>query len=704
MLDSCIQHSPLASTKSAWLIWHSQRSLLGMALGLFLATSNAFSVVLPVSTRQGIGAIPYQNGASFGVTFRTWAPNAQAVSVPGNFNAWNLTAHQLSSEGNGFWSGDIASVQVGAQYKFGIKFGGWWTQKNDPRARDLTSSVGSSVVYDANAYQWITTDFQMANWNELVIYELHLGTFAVEAGSTPPSTFLQAIDKLDYLDELGINAISLMPINEFPGDMSWGYNPSYPFSVENAYGTPDDLKQFIDEAHLRGIAVLNDVVFNHLGPNDMDLWKFDGWNQNNLGGIFFYNDVTRATTPWGATRPDYTRNEVRQYIRDNVIMWLDEFRMDGLRWDGTKYMRRTDQFGQDLPEGWSLFQWCNNEIDSLFPGKLSVAEDFDDNDWITKTTGAGGAGFDSQWDWFVHNVRDVVQQTWDSNRDMWKLWESITHSYNGNHTERVIFVESHDEVANGKQRLSSSISSATPGDWYARKRSTLAAAVTFCSPGIPFMFQGQEFLEDGYFTAEDPLDWTKATTYSGILALYRDMIGLRRNTQGITLGLTGPNSNVHHVNNTNKVIAWHRWMNGGAGDDVVILANFGAFPLTNYRIGLPRSGTWKCRFNSDWNGYSSDYSNTPSVEVEANGGSYDGLNQSASFNVGGYSVVVYSQGDAQTPGNPADIDGNCVIDSGDIALLLLDIGTLGGPGDLDGDGVVSISDVALLLLDMGWSC
>ncbi len=679
------------------------------ALGL-LCTS-AVAAVLPASARPGIGAVPYQVGTARGVTFRTWAPNATGVAVAGTFNNWSTTAHQLSSEGNGYWSGDVPLIGAGAQYKFVVRNGTSTLWRNDPRARRVTSSVGNSVVYSPSAYSWQVNDFQMDNWNELVIYEIHIGTFGQSASGTPPATFGNAIAKLDYLKDLGVNCVSLMPVNEFPGDLSWGYNPSFPFSVETAYaktssgadGGPDELKKFVDAAHARGIAVLADVIYNHFGPTDLDMWQYDGWSVNGRGGIFFYPDA-RADTPWGNTRPDYTRGEVRQYIRDNAVMWLDEFRMDGLRWDATKYMRRTDQFGQELPEGWSLLQWCNDEIDALFPGKISVAEDFDDNDWISKPTGAGGAGFDSQWDWFVHNVRDVIQQTSDSGRDMWKVRESILHNYNGNHTERVIYVESHDEVANGKKRMSSSISPNSPGDWFARKRSTLGAAVTFFSPGIPFMFQGQEMLEDGWFTDTDPLDWSKTTTYAGIVSLYKDIIKLRRNVTGVTRGLTGPNTNVHHVNNFSKVIAWHRWMNGGEGDDVVILCNFSTVPMSNYRIGLPRGGMWKCRLNSDWNGYSSDYVNTLCVDVEANGPAYDGMGQSAVFNIGAYSFVVYSQGNEAQPPLAGDLDGSCSVDAGDIGALLLLFGNSGGPGDLDGSGTVDSGDIGSLLLLFGNGC
>ncbi|MGY8753179.1 MAG: alpha-amylase family glycosyl hydrolase, partial [Phycisphaerales bacterium] len=192
-------------------------------------------------------------------------------------------------------------------------------------------------------------------------YELHLGTFA--------GGLVQAISKLDYLAELGVNAIELMPIWEFAGGSSWGYNAAHPFAIESTYGTPDELKWFVDEAHARGISVLLDVLYNHWGPSDMSLWQYDGWSENGLGGIYFYNDW-RSVTPWGNTRPDFGRGEVRSYIRDNALYWLTEYRLDGLRVDGTKWIRATNDGKTELPDGWSLLQWLNNEIDAADSGKL----------------------------------------------------------------------------------------------------------------------------------------------------------------------------------------------------------------------------------------------------------------------------------------------------------------------------------------------
>jgi 1,4-alpha-glucan branching enzyme len=678
--------------------WCAIAIVAGMVAGA------ASAVVLPVSSRAGIGATPYTAGTAKGVTFRVWAPNAQAVSVVGSFNFWSNTAHQLSSEGNGYWSGDVANCPFSAQYKFAIRINGSYQQKQDPRSRQLVNSVGNSIVYDPAAYSWSTGAFQIAPSNELVIYQLHIGSFHVPSGTSVPSNFSRAIQKLDDLVDLGVNCVELLPVSEFPGDLSWGYNPSYPFSVESAYGGPTALKQFVDACHARGLAVLGDVVHNHWGPTDLSMWQFDGWSQNSGGGIYFFQDSLRANTPWGP-RPDYTRTEVQAYIRDNALQWLDEYRMDGLRWDATKFIRKTDSGGTDIPSGWSLLQATNNDVNARFPDKLIIAEDFDDNDWVTRATAGGGAGFDSQWDWFVHSIRGVVTATSDGSRDMNTVRDAVTHAYNGSAMQRVIYTESHDEVAtgNGKLRLPSAISAASPGGLQARKRSTLAAAVAFTSPGIPMIFMGQEMLEDGGWDDEDPLDWSKATSQAGTRQMYKDMIALRRNTGGLTAGLTGLNTNVHHVNNANKQIAWHRWKDGGERDDVIVLANFSGWPVNNYRIGLPRSGVWKCRFNSDSSAYATDYSNTPALDVDANGPAWDGMAQSGTFRVGAYAMVVYSQGDP-APANPADLDGNCVVDAGDVSFVLLDFGSIGGPSDLDGDGVVGSGDVALLLLDFGWTC
>ena len=299
----------------------------------------------------------------------------------------------------------------------------------------------------------------------------------------------------------------------------------------------------MDTAHRHGIAVILDVVYNHFGPSDLDhsLWQFDGWEQNNGGGIYFYEDW-RAEIPWGS-RPDYGRPEVRQYICDNVVDWLGQYRIDGLRFDMTAYIRSVDGSGADaqsIPGGLQLLRELNDVVDASQPWKFRIAEDMRNDVMITAPTSAGGAGFSAQWDPdFVTCVRAAMVTTDDAQRSMSSVAAAIERRYGDRWLSRVVYTESHDADANGGERLPSEIDPAKPDSCYAKKRSTLGAAVVFTSPGIPMLFQGQEFLEDLWFTDSRPVDWTNQTTYAGILALYRDLIALRRDLFGNTRGLRG---------------------------------------------------------------------------------------------------------------------------------------------------------------------
>jgi len=217
----------------------------------------------------------------------------------------------------------------------------------------------------------------------------------------------------------------------------------------------------------------------------------------------------------------------------------------------------------------------------------------------------------------VHSIRSVATASSDGGRDMNTVRDAVTHAYNGSAMQRVIYTESHDEVANGQSRMPEAIWPGNAGSWYSKKRSTLGAAVVMTSPGIPMLFQGQEFLEDGWFADTDPVDWSKKTTYAGINALYKDLIKLRKNEADLTRGLTGQSTNVHHVNNSWKVLGFHRWMNGGEKDDVIVVMNFSATPRIGYRMGFPRDGRWKVRFNSDWNGYDPSFANVGTFDLDA---------------------------------------------------------------------------------------
>ncbi|MGH7491323.1 MAG: alpha-amylase family glycosyl hydrolase [bacterium] len=588
-----------------------------------------------------MGSIPYPGGTAF----RVWAPFAESVFVTGTFNRWSETSHPLAAEGNGYWSVDVPEAKAGDEYKYVILNGTNKLKRIDPYAKDVTSSVGNAIIVDP-AFDWVRDNYRNPAWEEMVIYEMHIGTFNDQPGGTP-GNLSGAMSRLPYLNQLGINVIQVLPPAEFAGAFSWGYNPAHIFAIESDYGGPQALKEFVQAAHRHGIAVIFDVVYNHLGPSDLDLWQFDGWSENGKGGIYFYNDL-RSHTPWGDTRPDYGRLEVRQYLRDNALMWLEEYRIDGLRWDATAYIRNVygnnDDPAGDIPEGWELMRWINSEINARQPWKISIAEDLRNNEWITKDTQADGAGFDAQWDAaFVHPIRAAIISSDDDSRNMYAVRDAIYHRFNTNPFQRVIYTESHDEVANGKARVPHEISPDNPASYYSKKRSTLGAALVFASPGIPMIFQGQEFLEDEWFRDTDPIDWNKKEKHRGILNLYSDLIRLRRNWHNNTRGLCGPHVHVHHVNNTDKVIAFHRWKEGGAEDDVIVVANMANQAYDNYNLGFPEGGLWKVRFNSDWIGYDAEFGNHFSAHSLAHLGSRDGMLYNGNIGIGPYSVIILSQ-------------------------------------------------------------
>jgi 1,4-alpha-glucan branching enzyme len=590
--------------------------------------------------KPGMGAIPHAQGTSF----RVWAPHAEHVFVVGDFNDWSSDLHPLQREENGYWSVDIAQAKPGHTYKYRIRTGELDLMRVDPYAREVTNSIGNGVIHEP-AFGWEDQGFQMPPWNELAIYEMHIGTFHA-ATATERGTFDSAIEKLAYLQEIGFNAITVMPPMEFAGDVSWGYNPSHPFAIESSYGGPMAFKRFVQAAHQHGIAIILDVVYNHFGPSDLDLWQFDGWNEHGMGGIYFYNDW-RANTPWGDTRPDYGRHEVRQYLVDNALMWLEEYHVDGLRFDATAFIRSTkgdENPAEALSEGWDVLRWINDEIDKRQPWKLTIAEDLRNNATLTMPTTAGGAGFDAQWDGgFVHPLREALITTDDVERNIGAVAAALTNTYGENAFARVVYTESHDEVANGKARVPQEIAPDDTDGYFAKKRSILGAALVFSAPGIPMLFQGQEFLQDGWFIDSQPLDWARSEQFGGIRQLYHDLLVLRRNGSGVSRGLSGHHIHLYHMSLEAKVLAFHRWEAGGPHDSVIVVANFTHQPLHEYQIGMPFEGIWQTIFNSDSQLYDPAFHNTDCPAALATAKPLHDLPFSATIHIGPYSVVMFSQ-------------------------------------------------------------
>jgi len=584
-------------------------------------------------SKKDIGVVLHDRHASF----RVWAPFAQAVAATGMFNGWGRTP--LASEGDGYWAADVKHVEAGQEYKFVITTpDGREIFRNDPRALHVLTNQGNSVVVDTS-FAWESDDFTPPPLNQQVMYELHVGTFN-RTDPASPGTFHTVQEKLDYLADLGVNMIELMPIGSMTGDHGWGYASDYIYAIESLYGGRREFLELVKAAHARGIGVVLDVVYNHFGPMNLDLWQFDGWSQDGKGGIYFYNDW-RSNTPWGENRPDYGRVEVQSYILDNVRMWMQECHLDGLRVDSTGFIRtvygHNDDPSNDIPEGWYLLQRINRLARKIKPSAVLIAEDFSGNEYITKPENDGGAGFSAQWEVNLPYVlKSTLESADDAGRNLSFVSSALARRYNGDAFQRVIYSDSHDSDANGAARLSEEISPGNPGSIYAQRRSLLAASIVLTAPGVPMLFQGQEFVEGGSFNDWDALDWTRAEKFKGLVLAHKHLIGLRKNQYGNTRGLTGQSFKILHQNEESKVLSYHRWDQGGAGDDVIIILNFANRTQKDYFVGFPRTGVWRVRFNSDWKGYSSAFKEMPISEVNVEG---DG----ASVQLAPYSVLILSQ-------------------------------------------------------------
>jgi 1,4-alpha-glucan branching enzyme len=603
----------------------------------------ASGAVLAQGTQPGLGSIPYAGGVSFAV----WTPNATSVFVEGDFNNWSQSANPLAPEGNGIWSADVAGAVVGQTYRYVISSPGFATvTRRDPYSRVVTGAnytAGNSIIYDTGAYQWKSPPFTAPPLANLMIYEMEIGTFAGVKGGMS-GTFQSAIGKLPEISTLGFNAVEVMPVVENPLGNSIGYGPSDQLAVENeTYGGPDNFKAFVDACHTAGLAVILDIVHNHWGPWDLTTDDFDGWHTTEYpGGIYFY-DAADENSPFGP-RPNYSSANVAQYIYDSLTMWIAEYRIDGFRWDSVSNIYNTDNgTGTYLPDGWTLLQTANVQTVGANPAFVNIAEDLTGNALVTAPLSQAGAGFASQWNGnFVSPMRAQLTLTSDSAVNMGTVASSIGQAFNGIFTQNLNYTESHNEVTDGGQRLTTLIDPSAPTSWLALKKSTLGAAILFTSPGVPMIYQGQEFVENEPLAVNMPLQWNLATQFASIRKLWTAVAAARKNTSGHTPNLAGDGLNIYQVDDTNKLMAYERFDSQSPGT-VVVVANFTGNTESNMTVGFPASGTWITRFNSDSKIYSSTFSGAGSVAVKAIGGAYSGMPYSGRVTVGQYSVLILSQ-------------------------------------------------------------
>lgn len=616
---------------------------------------------------------------SGGATFRVWAPRASAVFVSGDFNGWKQDdGGSLTQIGGGHWAGFVPGLKDGDQYLFYINGTGTTGYKRDPHARVLTFQpafpAANCVLRNPGSFPWHVTNFATPAFNDLIIYELHVGTYDIASGN-PDGSFFDVIRRVPYLAALGVNAVELLPIQEFTTAFSLGYNGTDLFSPENDFAEADEaklqncvaltntvlqnarqapyggidvlrsaddqLRALIDVCHVYGVAVIFDVVYNHAGGgfDGNSMWFLDRMPYGNANDSLYFTDQGWA----GGEVFAYWNEDVKQYLIDNAKFLYGEYRLDGLRFDEVSVM---DRFG-----GWATCQDVTSTLRAAKPEAIQIAEYWPVNDWVVKDRSTGGAGFDATWN---DSLRDSVRAAIASaaggataQLSMQAIADAISGVTLPERWRAVQAVENHDIVYTGRApRIARLAGGDDARSWYARSRSRIAAGLVLTAPGIPMLFMGQEILEDKPWSDTPGPDteiwWAGLDSdknMSDFLRFTRELIGIRRSQPA----LRGEGCAIIHVHDANRVLAFQRWVDG-VGDDVVVVCSLNESTWYGYDIGFPGGGHWLELFNSDV------YDNWVNPLVAGNGGGLDadgppmhGLPASASLTIPANGLLIFAR-------------------------------------------------------------
>lgn len=517
--------------------------------------------VAPAPTHTPHGAHDHGDGR---VTFALWAPWKKRIHLIGDFNGWNPKADPLAVDKSGLWW--IEKRLDPGVYAYQFVLDGE-TAISDPYARGLRWAEGSPVPHalvevGAAPYEWGDAGFQIKPLNQMVIYELHVSDFS------PEGTFAGVCARLDHIAGLGVDAIELMPVQEFPGDRSWGYNPAYFFAPESAYGSAEDLKRLVDAAHGRGIGVILDMVFNHTA-NDSPLNLLYRYDQN----PYFSPDGN----PWGFPDFNLWSDATKRLIRDIQDYWLSEFHIDGFRYDYVEGMR------YDGVGGMSFIAWAARQSK---PHAYLIAEDIvADPAAVVRDT-----DIDASWHWpFIKVVRaQMCEGEYAGNQygDMGALLRVLTFADDGyqDNAQPINYLESHDE-----ERVLREVMANPAIDLAgAHRKGMLGAVLLFTAQGVPLIFHGQEFGAHAPKTIDtNKIPWEYLESAAG-RQLYQHYAALAylRHTQA---ALQSNQIEPLLVDHERKLLAYHRWSEDGSS--VVVAINLAPHPQTA-AISFPHAGRW----------------------------------------------------------------------------------------------------------------
>lgn len=559
-----------------------------------------------------LGAHPAQIDGVDGIRFATWAPNASAVSICGDFNHWDNRRHPMRCHGSsGVWELFIPGLSAGTLYKFAIRnrHSGHILFKSDPYAQQLEMRPHTaSVVRDNTAYQWQDQNWlqqrQAFDWlhQPLSIYECHLGSWQRDDQGDFLNYRELAHRLVDYVKPLGFSHIELLPITEHPLDASWGYQTTGYFAPTRRFGEASDFRYFVDYCHQHDIGVILDWVPAHFPKDEHGLARYDG------SPLYEHEDPRRGEhRDWGTLIYNYGRNEVKNFLISSAIFWLEEFHLDGLRVDAVAsmlyldYSRNADDWipnqhgGNENIEAIDFLRELNSATHAHFPGTLIMAEESTAWPQVTRPVTLGGLGFSMKWNMgWMHDTLNYL-----SHDPVYRHYhhDKLTFGLLYLFSENFVLPFSHDEVVHGKGSMINKM----PGDeWQRFANLRLLYSYMFSYPGKKLLFMGCEFAQGHEWNHDTPLDWPllQYASHSGIKQLVTDLNTLYRQQPAL-----------HQYDFDHMGFEWidcHdtdqsvlSYLRKSDQQQIVVILNFTPVVRHAYRIGVPQAGEYEIIFNSD---------------------------------------------------------------------------------------------------------
>ncbi|WP_347156755.1 1,4-alpha-glucan branching protein GlgB [Pontibacter chitinilyticus] len=565
---------------------------------------------------EKFGSHPMEHAGKQGVYFAVWAPNAEQVSVIGDFNGWNRESHQLQGrpDGSGIWEGFIADVSVGVLYKYHIKsrYNLYHVEKSDPFAfcREMPPQTASAVA-DLN-YNWQDAEWMQRRQEKAgqpqpySVYELHAGSWRRKPeDNNRPLTYRELAEELPaYAKDLGFTHVEFMPLMYHPFNGSWGYQITGYFAPASTYGSPQDLMYLIDALHREGIGVIMDWVPSHFPSDEHGLAYFDGTH------LYEHADPRKGYHPdWNSYIFNYGRNEVRSFLISNALFWLDKYHVDGLRVDAVAsmlyldYSRKEGEWipneygGRENLEAISLIKEFNHAVHEKFPDVQTVAEESTAWPAVTGTVDNGGLGFNMKWmmGW-MHDTLDYFSR--DSIYRRYHQGE-ITFSIIYAFSERFMLPLSHDEVVHGKGALINKM----PGDeWQKFANLRTLFAYMYAHPGTKLLFMGAEIAQGSEWNHDSSLDWhlLEYSHHRGVQDEIRALNQVYKQEPALYERAFDPEGFewVDFNDAHNSVMSFLR--KGNSPDEVIlVVCNFTPAVHDHYKMGVPLQGQWDEVFNSD---------------------------------------------------------------------------------------------------------